>query len=194
MKANAWSQSLFVVGAVVLIAVPRGVSTSTSLHAQETTHAEPLRTFKGHSKPVNDVVFRPDGKRLASASHDGAVRDFDTASGEQLLTLRGHGENYVRGLTFSPDGKWLASAGWDQNVVLWDALTGRKERTLEAAGGGESADMVAFSPDGKRLLALPKVNRGSVGKPNRRSTYPLASALSRLCSPNTKASVTTPSW
>jgi WD40 repeat protein len=155
MNAN-WKNLPFVITALCLgLALEGGAASNTSaaVHGQETARVEPLRTFKGHSKPVNDMAFSPDGKRLASASDGGTVRVFDTASGEELLTLRGHGDDRVLGVTFSPDGKWLASAGWDQNVVLWDAVTGRKEHVLAAAGGGESADRVAFSPNGKWLVA-----------------------------------------
>jgi WD40 repeat protein len=50
---------------------------------------------------------------------------------------------------FSPDGKRLATSGLE-GLLLWDAVTGRKERTLAQ----ETADRLAFSPDGGWLLAL----------------------------------------
>src|SRR6516164_1464615 len=104
-----------------------------------------LRTFQGHSEAVNHLAFSPDGKRLASVSDDATLRIWETNTGKELDTLRGHGAYAVHGVAFSPDGKWLASAGCDQKVVLWNAADGQKVHTHDANDGGECAGSVAFS-------------------------------------------------
>jgi WD40 repeat protein len=38
---------------------------------------EELRTLSGHSKEVSSVVFRPDGKVLASGSWDNTIQLWD---------------------------------------------------------------------------------------------------------------------
>jgi tetratricopeptide (TPR) repeat protein len=58
---------------------------------------------------------------LASAGGDQTVRVWDAASGKELLTLKGHTNNFT-GVVFSPDGRRLASAGFDQTVRVWEAL------------------------------------------------------------------------
>jgi WD40 repeat protein len=146
MKPHGWC--------ILIVAFGLFLTAGPSLCAQEPQRAvKPLRTFEGHTKEVAGIAFSRDGKRLASASHDGTVRIWDAATGAELHTLRGHGDYYVQGVAFSPDGKWLASAGWDQRVVLWNVASGERARTLKAGGGGEFAGSVAFSPDSKWLVA-----------------------------------------
>jgi WD40 repeat protein len=73
----------------------------------------------GHTRPTSGVAFHPDGKLLASASHDGSIILWDVDTQQQIGSpLRGHGAP-VNSVAFSPDGQWLASAGDDNQVILW---------------------------------------------------------------------------
>jgi WD40 repeat protein/serine/threonine protein kinase len=65
------------------------------------------------------LAFSPDGTRLASAGVDGRVILWDLATGQSILSLRGHAGD-LRSVAFSPDGAWLAAGGVDGSVQIWD--------------------------------------------------------------------------
>ncbi len=115
----------------------------------------PALVLTGHTRPVCDQAFSPDGRRLASSSYDETIRIWDTATGQELLSFESprHGISGYRGidcLAFSPDGQRLAG-GRAQNLVIWDAATGKELHYLR--WHSQSIASVAFSPDGKTLAS-----------------------------------------
>ena len=88
------------------------------------------RLSRAIQSSVNSVAFSPDGRLLASGSHDKTVRLWDTATGALQQTLEGHSD-WVRSVAFSPDGRLLASGSDDETVRLWDTATGALQQTLE---------------------------------------------------------------
>ncbi len=75
--------------------------------------------FRGHAKRVECVEFSPDGARLASASADGTVRVWDTATAAELRAF--HPQlGPLHWVTFAPDGLTLAFSSRKGHVGLLD--------------------------------------------------------------------------
>jgi WD40 repeat protein len=107
----------------------------------------------GQKKSINAMVFSPDGKLVASAGGDYAIRFWSTSSDKEILTLKGHTDS-VTNLAFSPDGKFLASGGKDGTVRVWSVTTGQQVTSLDLGNKYYLISALAFSPDGKTLAVL----------------------------------------
>lgn len=110
----------------------------------------PLHILTGHRGHVDDVVFSPDGLRIASCGEDMTARVWSTTSGELLRTLKGH-EGAVMGVDISPDGASVASCSEDKTVRIWDIVTGQQTRVLQ--GHSSAVWTVAYSLDNRMLAS-----------------------------------------
>ena len=82
--------------------------------------------FRGHSEPVRDFAFSPDGTRMVTGANDKTVKVWDIASGQELITLSGH-TGPVYKVTFSKDGTRILAASEDGTCRIWSAAPWRPE-------------------------------------------------------------------
>jgi WD40 repeat protein/serine/threonine protein kinase len=128
-----------------------------TLTLYDLTTWRPGPVLRGHPAGVVAVAYAPDGKTIATASHDGTAIIWDLATGQSRVIIRPKvaGTSAVPdvwAVSFSPDGSLLATGTYFQVVTLWDAATGRERLALEAGDRmGTRSLAVAFSPDGKIL-------------------------------------------
>ncbi len=108
------------------------------------------QTLTGHTEGVNDVAYNFDGTHIATASADTAVKIWDVASGQELLTLNDH-RRAVTSAAFSPDDRYLATGSEDGFVILWNPNTGLRRSVLGGSHG--TVQSITFSQDGA-LLAI----------------------------------------
>jgi WD40 repeat protein/serine/threonine protein kinase len=109
-----------------------------------------LQRYIGHLSPVEQARFSPDGKQVATCSHDGTIKIWDRDTGKELRTLIGH-TSQVWSIAYFPGGKRLASGSHDGTVRIWEVATGKQLRRFEGHRG--IVYSVAVSPDGTCLLS-----------------------------------------
>jgi WD40 repeat protein len=98
------------------------------------------------------LVLSADGTVLAESGVDPTVRLWDVGSGRELRQLPGHPDG-VKALALSPDGKAVAVVGSFAPPVVWDAATGKEVCRCAGGRNEQQWNLLAFSPDGKSLVA-----------------------------------------
>ena len=99
---------------------------------------------------VQALAISSDSVTVGSAHDDNTVRLWDTATGTERVSLKGHTE-IINSLTFSTDNTMLASCSTDNTIIVWDVQNGRQHFSL--IGHKDNIKAVAFSPVDKGLLA-----------------------------------------
>uniref|UniRef100_A0A3Q3N111 Notchless protein homolog 1 n=1 Tax=Mastacembelus armatus TaxID=205130 RepID=A0A3Q3N111_9TELE len=111
---------------------------------------KPLARMTGHSALVNEVLFSPDTRLLASASFDKSIKIWDGRTGKYLMSLRGHVASVYQ-VAWSADSRLLVSGSSDSTLKVWDIKTGKLN--MDLPGHADEVFAVDWSPDGQRVAS-----------------------------------------
>ncbi|MGX5857188.1 caspase family protein [Dyadobacter jiangsuensis] len=105
--------------------------------------------FKGHYGQINQVHYSHDGKKLLTASDDGTIKEWFTATGKLVQTFSGHTDKVVSA-RYSADGQKVVSASFDTFVKEWSVGNGTELASYEHLHS--KVNDAVYSPDGTKIL------------------------------------------
>lgn len=112
------------------------------------------------SPVITALAASPDGKLLAAAGDDHAIRILDIATGETLRTLVGHND-WIHCLAFAPDSLTLYSGADDGRVVQWqesdptrDKLVARLPYSIRSLSISTEKHLLAIGGFSNEILLL----------------------------------------
>jgi WD40 repeat protein len=111
-----------------------------------------IRVLRGLTSPVGQMLFSPDGKRMAALSHDWQIAVWDLTSGhlDAILDAPKGYTTQDAGLAFSGDSREIAACA-GREAKLWDLGSGKTLRSWPLPPG--LLDQLAFCTSG-HLIAF----------------------------------------
>ena len=116
-----------------------------------------IRAFKNHQDELTAIAFSPDGENIATGSKDGTAWLYDLLNRDsQSFEVHSRYKN-LNAVEFPPSGNSVVTASFFEGLRFW-SFDGNAVKTLK---GRDTWSSLAFSPDGKFLLAGSKQTGGA---------------------------------
>ena len=126
--------------------------------------------INGHDDKITSATFSPDGKAIATSSHDKTIKLWNLQTGKEIHTYEGH-SNIVTDVVFSPDGKFIMSTSSDNEARIWNVGSGKPQDIIQCEMGELS--LITYSPDGKYVAALSVMGKAKIWE---------VESMERICS------------
>jgi WD40 repeat protein/tRNA A-37 threonylcarbamoyl transferase component Bud32 len=118
----------------------------------DASNGHEIWTLPGHGGGVSSVAYSPDGRQIISTGIDDTLKVWDAISGQEIQTFK-----VPRG-KFSPDYKRIVKVR-DNTLKILDvtssqeilSITEKIDQRDPLAYSGGNLDIVAYSPDGRRI-------------------------------------------
>ncbi|WP_340645071.1 WD40 repeat domain-containing protein [Phenylobacterium sp.] len=136
-----WIESVAASAESKLIAFAAG----KELHVRDAGDPAFARVFV-HEKSVADVAFDPKGRRIATATYNGAWLWYARIAEQKPMVLKWAGSHVA--LAFSPDGKFLMSSMQENQLHGWRVAD---EKNLKMGGYPAKVKSLAFLYKGQML-------------------------------------------
>ncbi len=132
------------------LAFVSGINKFVTIDFPSNQTVETFTTDKGH---VTSLSWNPSGQQIAVGMERGGVSIWDLDTKTQSTSIVAHSNVYTTYVAWSSDGQLLATTGSledsSDTLKVWDAA-GLGDRAVTMVSNGNA---LAFSPDGRRLLA-----------------------------------------
>ena len=128
------------------------------IHIWDWRNEKIIKTLSGHKDQVYPAFVSPDGKLIASASHDRTVRVWSISDEVELRSWDACEPN--ESLAWFPESRRIVTGAADFSMVIYDTETGKELQRIPREGSGTAR--VTVSADGLLLLTThghnPSVN------------------------------------
>jgi WD40 repeat protein len=169
----------------VLVAL-EALDTSPTAHADRALRVAmqpvPRLHLLGHGQRVHQIAFGNGGRWLATASADGRLRVWDTASGRLLRTLPTDNSPAI-GVAASADGRLLAGVHADGSLKVWLPGEGEQRSLSEPPQPERPVTAVAVAPAGGWLASGDRQGRvvlWATATGRRQTSVDISSPVNRL--------------
>lgn len=106
----------------------------------------------GQLPEISAIKYSPDCKKIAVALLQSAIWVFDVKDRAYGVLIKCFA-SYLCDIVYSQDGNYIVTANLGDYIKIWDSNTGCLVKTINDGADYLSYNSVAYSPDGKYLIA-----------------------------------------